>query len=218
MASDASASSRKNLLSEIAERVVNGFVKQQAKEPAVRASVIEKYAKRMMAAGYDMNADSLVILVDYLKGYNLWLCGNVGTGKTYFFDCINKVRKDLNYERIVKLSMLDTQAWNMDMAREWASDYKDDDVLIDDVGVEPKMRSWGQEAELFPYLLEKRLRSKKRTHLTSNLGIVDIKNRYGERVSDRFVQMFKMEQMKARKSKRKLRPWKTATEEGMVFL
>jgi DNA replication protein DnaC len=96
----------------------------------------------------------------------------------------------------------------MDTAREWVEDNQDYDVLIDDVGTEPLMKSWGQEAELFPYLLEKRMQLCRRTHLTSNLGILDIKRRYGERVVDRFVQVFKMETMKAKKSRRVLKPWK----------
>lgn len=84
-------------------------------------------------------------------------------------------------------------------------------VVIDDVGTEPLMKSYGQEAELFPYLLEKRMQlTGKRTHLTSNLGPQDIKKRYGERVADRFVQMFKMEPLKAKKSRRVLRPWKAS--------
>jgi hypothetical protein len=56
--------------------------------------------------------------------------------------------------------------------------------------------------------------SQRRTHLTSNLGIVDIRKRYGERVADRFVQVFKMEELKLKKSRRALRPWKNAANLG----
>ena len=191
------------------ERLTKTVARNAEDPPAVKDSVVEWYAQRMMSAGYDFTVDTLGILADYLKGYNLWLCGNVGVGKTFFFDCMNRVRRNRQSSPIIKLSMIETQGWTMDTAREWADDNRDYDVLIDDIGTEPLMKSWGQEAELFPYLLEKRMQiSGRRTHLTSNLGIIDIKRRYGERVVDRFVQVFKMETMKAKKSRRVLKPWK----------
>lgn len=202
----------------LVNKLMANFLK---KEPVVNVNPkwIEWVAAKFVEYGYEITADTIQMITDYLAGYNLWLCGNVGTGKTFFFDTMNKVRKARGVSRICKLSMIDTQGWDMEMAREWAQDYQDEDVLIDDVGTEPMMKSWGQEAELFPYLLEKRMQlSQRRTHLTSNLGIIDIKRRYGERVADRFVQTFKMEQMKLKKSKRKLKPWKKSDEEGTVFL
>lgn len=180
-------------------------------KPTVSAAVLETTAKGMMKFGYEFTEDTLKILGDYLRGYNLWLCGCVGVGKTFFFDCLSKVRQSRGMDGIVKLSMIETQGWTMDIARDWVHDMRDKDVLIDDLGTEPLMKSWGQEAELFPYLLENRMRlEERRTHLTSNLGIVDVQNRYSKRVSDRFVQYFKMEEMKAKKSRRILRPWKTS--------
>ena len=202
---------KKDGLAGILERVAESIAKRIENPPMVKESVVEWNAQRMASFGYDFTSDTLSVLVDYLKGYNLWLCGNVGVGKTFFFDCVNRVRKSRQYSPIVKLSMIETQGWDMDMARNWAEDNSGSDVLIDDVGTEPIMKSWGQEAELFPYLLEKRMQlAGRRTHLTSNLGIVDIRKRYGERVADRFVQMFKMEVIKSKKSKRVLRPWKRA--------
>lgn len=177
-------------------------------QPVVNPKAVEFYAKQMASFGYEFSVDTLTILADYLCGYNIWICGNVGTGKTYFFDCLSKVRRQRRMDGILKLSMIETQGWKMEDARDWADETRDWDVVIDDVGAEPLMKSYGQEAEVFPYLLEKRMQlSNKRTHLTSNLGILDVKRRYLERVSDRFVQMFKMETMKAKKSRRTLRPW-----------
>lgn len=197
-------------MSELMERLADSMAPKEIVRPAVSASYVEGIAKLMIRCGYQFNEKTLSILADYLRGYNLWLCGNVGVGKTFFFDCMTKVRRSQGSDSIVKLSMLETQDWTMETAREWINDTRDRDVLLDDVGTEPVMKSWGQEAELFPYLLEKRMQlATRRTHLTSNLGIVDIKKRYSERVSDRFVQYFKMETFpKTEKSKRVLRPWK----------
>lgn len=205
--------------SAILERVVAQTVRKETPPPVISDQAIEYYAKLMASFGYEFTADTLNILSDYLKGYNLWLCGNVGTGKTFFFDCMSKVRRKKNIYGLVKLSMIETQGWTMENARNWADETREDDVVIDDVGTEPLMKSYGQEAEVFPYLLEKRMQlSSKRTHLTSNLGILDIKKRYGERVADRFVQVFKMEQMdkmKAKKSRRTLQVWRKVSSGGM---
>lgn len=199
------------------ERIAKSMVKKINEPPSVKDSVLELHAKRMVAYGYDFTPDTLRILSDYLKGYNLWLCGNVGVGKTFFFECINKIRKSRQFSQIVKLSMIETQGWRMDHARDWVNENLEYDVLIDDVGTEPVMKSFGQEAELFPYLIEMRMKTSRRTHLTSNLDIVDIRKRYGERVVDRFVQMFKMEVIKARKSRRVLKPWKRPDgDEGVL--
>ena len=200
---------KKDKFSEILDRVMESVKKVKSDPPMVSESSVEQFAKNMVGFGYDLTTDTLGILVDYLKGYNLWLCGNVGVGKTFFFDCISKIRSVMGYSTLVKLSMIETQGWTMDDAKEWVLDNADRDVVIDDIGTEPLMKSYGQEAELFPYLLEKRMQLvTRRTHLTSNLGIIDIKKRYGERVADRFVQFFKMEVMKSKKSKRVLKPWK----------
>ena len=201
----------KNEFAAIIDKVAKGMEKKVQGPPTVRKSVVEDYARLMMGFGYDLTPDTMAILVDYLKGYNLWLCGCVGVGKTYFFDIMNKIRLSKGLDPIKKLSMLETQGWTMSTARDWADDSREFNVVIDDVGTEPLMKSYGQEAELFPYLLEKRMQlTGKRTHLTSNLGPQDIKKRYGERVADRFVQMFKMEPLKAKKSRRVLRPWKAS--------
>lgn len=210
-------SAKNDKLVDILDRVVKSVVKDSAEPPKVSTAAVEMFAKNMAGQGYDLNADTLGMLVDYLKGYNLWLCGNVGVGKTFFFECISKVRASMGYSTLVKLSMIETQGWTMDNAREWIADNDDRDVVIDDVGTEPLMKSYGQEAELFPYLLEKRMQLSRRTHLTSNLGIIDIKKRYGERVADRFVQFFKMEVMKAKKSRRVLRPWRKIAKDGCVI-
>lgn len=197
-------------MSELMNRLADSMEKREVPKPVLSAGYVESIAKLMIRCGYQFNEKSLNILADYLRGYNLWLCGPVGVGKTFFFDCMTKVRRSQGLDSIVKLSMLETQDWTMETAREWVNETRDRDVLIDDVGTEPVMKSWGQEAELFPYLLEKRMQlATRRTHLTSNLGIVDIKKRYSERVSDRFVQYFKMETFtKTEKSRRVLRPWK----------
>lgn len=219
MAEDARDSPKKDkIFADIAKRVASSFMPKEAPVVQIRASTLEFYAKKMSEQGYEMSEASLQILCEYLKGYNIWLCGNVGVGKTFFFQCMSRIRKSRNMSPILKLSMLETQAWTMEDAERWVNHTSDHNVLIDDVGAEPKLNHYGEKVEVFPYLLEKRMQiSGLRTHLTSNLGPADILKRYERRVADRFAQMFKMIEMKARKSRRKLAPWKPSENGGEVL-
>lgn len=204
-------------LSEIVKKVAASFVPRANKPPQVREGAIEFYAKKMASFGYEMSEEPLKILCEYLKGYNLWLFGNVGVGKTFFFDCMSKVRWSMNMDRIITLSMIETQGWTMDDAAKWATNNEECDVLIDDVGAEPLLNHYGEKIEVFPYLLEKRMQLPHRTHLTSNLGPKDIMNRYDRRVADRFAQMFKGIEIKAKKSRRTLSPWKKSADGAEVL-
>ena len=208
---------KKDVFAEMAKRLAESFIPKDEQPPQIKASTLEFYARKMAERGYEMTEMSLQILCEYLKGYNLWLCGSVGVGKTYFFETMSRVRKTRGMDPIVKLSMIETQGWTMEDAAEWAKDTAEYDVFIDDVGAEPMLNHYGEKIEVFPYLLEKRMQLRKRTHLTSNLGPTDILKRYERRVSDRFVQMFKMMEMKSRKSRRRLAPWK-ASENGAEVL
>lgn len=205
-------------LGDIMDRLKDSMARQIVEKPFVRAATLESAARMMVKFGYEFNSYTLKILDDYLKGYNLYICGGVGKGKTFFFDCMSRFRKSRGLAGIQKLSMLETQGWTMTMAREWLDDMSDYNVVIDDLGTEPVMKSWGQEAEVFPYILERRMELYgKRTHITSNMSIIDIRNRYGERVYDRFAQYFKMEEidrMKVGKSRRVLSPWNKAENKG----
>jgi len=210
MSEDARDSPKENnVFADIVKQLAQSFVPNEVQAPTIKPETLKLFAEKMSEKGYEMTEASLKILNEYLKGYNLWLCGNVGVGKTFFFTCMSRVRKARGLSPIVKLSMIETQGWTMEDASEWARDVEDYDVLIDDVGAEPMLNHYGEKVEVFPYLLEKRMRiSGQRTHLTSNLGPTDILKRYERRVADRFAQMFKMVEMKCKKSRRKLTLWK----------
>ena len=100
---DQTQAESKSTFGGILERLVKTVVRKAENPPVVKESVVEWYAQRMMEYGYDFTAETLGVLADYLKGYNLWLCGNVGVGKTYFFDCMNRVRQQRQFSQIVKL-------------------------------------------------------------------------------------------------------------------
>lgn len=202
------ATKKANPFSDILERAAAAFVPQENKEPEIKASTLENWAKRMASVGYEFTEETLKILLQYLKGFNLWVYGNVGVGKTYFFDCLNRIKRARDGEPIIKLSMIETQGWTMEQAAEWARDYCEYDVLIDDVGAEPLLNHYGEKVEVFPYLLEKRMnRTRCRTHMTSNLSAKDILKRYDRRVADRIAQMFRGCEIKSKQSRRRNSPW-----------
>lgn len=208
---------KKDAFAEMVKKLAESFVPTEVKPPQLKESVVEFYGKKMSGLGYEMNKTSLQILCEYLKGYNLWLCGTVGVGKTYFFETMSRLRRARGMDPIIKLSMIETQGWTMDNASQWARETAEYDVLIDDVGAEPMLNHYGEKVEVFPYLLELRMQTRARTHLTSNLAPKDILRRYERRVADRFVQMFRMVEMKSKDSRRRLAPWK-ASENGAEVL
>ena len=107
----------------------------------------------------------------------------------------------------------------MDEAADWVGSVSSSDILVDDVGAEPMLNHYGEKVELFPYILNARMaRRSCRTHITSNLGPSDILKRYDRRVADRFAQMFRMCEIRAKKSRRRCEPWIRQTTEGGVLL
>jgi len=64
-------------------------------------------------------------------------------------------------------------------------------LIIDDLGIEPsEIKDFGTTKKPFEELLYYRYDKLLPTIITSNLDVEDIRTRYGERVSDRFNEMF----------------------------
>jgi hypothetical protein len=213
----------KDIFAEIAKVAAEAAKAAEAEVTAARPApqdhvdqeLLKRQAVRLAKAGYDMTPHMVEILESYIKGYNIWLVGKPGVGKTFFFKCLNKVRRDRGVYKIVILSMIETQGWTMEDAKTWIEVNADNDVMIDDVGSEPVMVSFGMKAELFPYLLEARMTCGRRTHITSNVDKADILDRYGVRVADRFAQFFKRCKMDTTGSRRTLKPWISAEQGGV---
>ena len=64
-------------------------------------------------------------------------------------------------------------------------------LAIDDVGVEPSVvKVWGNEISPFVETIYHRYDRQLFTIMTSNLNNDELANKYGERVADRFIEMF----------------------------
>lgn len=164
-------------------------------EVEISPEAVTGRAKEMALSGYEPSKASLTALELYLKGYGLWLDGGVGTGKTMFFRRMRPsnipVKRTGEIPSIVVFSMPLTLGMDMDDVREFLEEHRYDELVLDDVGAEPVFNYFGGKMELLPYLLEKRMESPCRTHITTNLTPKALGERYGARTLDRVVGMFK---------------------------
>lgn len=128
-------------------------------------------------APYRHSAETLRALEDCLKGYQLCITGPVGTGKTMFF-----LRLPWKVER---LSLLRLFTKPLDEVDEMVSALDGSEVVVDDIGAEPVYNNYGSKLDLLPWLVDRRLASRRRTHYTSNLSSQELATRYGLRTVDR---------------------------------
>lgn len=89
---------KETAFAEIMDRLAKELIPPE-EQPTVTAKAVEATAKAMISKGYEITSRTLEVLADYLKGYNIWLCGNVGTGKTFFFETMSRVRADSQESR-----------------------------------------------------------------------------------------------------------------------
>lgn len=129
----------------------------------------------------------------------LYVFGNVGTGKTSNFEILQKVSKDslinqiwvpmIHTHKVVEEFNLSNSS-HKDYVIKYYSNGK---YLFDDLGSENQASNYGKE-DIFTRILELRysnyMNKGTKTFITSNLSLTDIKNRYGSRIFDRFLQMF----------------------------
>lgn len=130
----------------------------------------------------------------------LFLYGNIGSGKTTMARAaatlINMLySNEYRYEDrkgVVTISALQlAEAAKAEDDRNY-SRFKNTELLhIDDVGTEPpSVKVWGNEVSPLTDILYSRYDRMMYTVITSNLYEDDIVQRYGERIADRFREMF----------------------------
>lgn len=128
----------------------------------------------------------------------LLIYGDYGIGKTWLFEIIHEIGKDLlqNYgfrglwfSKISAGSFVEEYMNGVsDPNRSFSFEsYFKGKLYIDDLGFEKKAFN---KTELFGELLFERDKNKVKTFVTTNLKPSEISNRYGERIFDRVPQMF----------------------------
>lgn len=129
----------------------------------------------------------------------LYVFGNIGTGKTSSFEILQKVSKK-NLINQIWVPMTHThkvvEEYNLSDSKHKDNViryYSKGKYLFDDLGAENPGSNYGKE-DVFIRIFEHRYNSfintGTKTFITSNLNLIDIKNRYGSRIFDRFHQMF----------------------------
>ena len=116
--------------------------------------------------------------------------GEKGTGKTLSMQLASKIWGYLrgNY------AFISTDKLSLKFANEGAESLlmlEKIPLFLDDLGTEmPTYNSYGNKVDVISTLLFMRYESKAPTFCTTNLTIEQLKERYGERLADRFKQMF----------------------------
>lgn len=129
----------------------------------------------------------------------LFFYGNTGTGKTTSLQIIQNISKKYNIKPlwfpIIEAGKV-VEQFNTEKNKDYVViKYSSGKILFDDLGAENEANNifiYGKE-DIFVRILENRYNDYVtkgiKTHITSNLTIEDIKDRYGSRVEDRLVQM-----------------------------
>ena len=182
----------------------------------------EEVAGKMADLGYIHSKASLEALEAYMSGYGLLLIGDVGTGKTFFFETLIKaLTPSDDFERSMWefggasphiFYMRKTIGMAFDDIEEAVTDLNQRDVIFDDIGVEVVANDWGRKFELVPWLVDLRLNREPRSHFTTNLSADQILERYGARTVDRLHALVKVVEFRG-ESHRQTLPNSAAVDE-----
>ena len=175
------------------------LAKPSVQETAVSKVRLLEQAKWMTERrGYIHTERTLAALESYIRGYGLYLYGDVGTGKTSFFRCVGTAG-------IRFFNILRHMATPLERIDEMINGFRNDELVIDDIGSEPVYNNYGSRIDLLPWIVEVRFESPKRTHFTTNLSGDAITERYGARLVDRIKEMCKCHRFDGQ-SQRKPKP------------
>jgi len=139
-------------------------------------------------------------LGDLSKG--LYVCGPNGTGKSSSFKIIQNI--SIKYQlKSLWFPIIETykvvEKFNIERQKDFVTkNYSKGRYLFDDLGAEVEANNnfvFGKD-DIFAKIMQSRydefIRKGTFTHITSNLNIEQIRQRYGSRVEDRFVEMFNL--------------------------
>ncbi len=134
---------------------------------------------------------------DFGKSFeNIFLCGNVGIGKTYLTHCIAREILEKGHSVVyigaIKLfELFNTHIFSkdVDVSEEYDNIFTCDLLIIDDLGTE--LASSATISQLFACLND-RLLAKKPTVISTNLSINQLEDLYSERTASRIFSQYQI--------------------------
>lgn len=147
----------------------------------------ENVVRKLSLMGWKMQDCHLQAISNYFAGYPLVLSGPAGTGKSVFFKMLSEVRDDVNRPLFpfAVLQMPALAAFSLAELRDFLFRYSDYELVLDDLGAEPRIVDYGTRCELLDCIIGLRESTAARIHVTTNLSPADFRERYGNRNVDR---------------------------------
>ena len=149
------------------------------------------------------NEKIFTYLLNKDKERGVLIIGGMGTGKTCVVKLFNEVLRKCNYGPYKFADVRDICFDFMckgysEIEKYYREDYGDGNIkyprlIIDDLGIEnPLINYYGTQEDVISNLLFLRHGKRTLTHATTNLTLDMLKKRYGDRLFDRFNEMFEI--------------------------
>jgi DNA replication protein DnaC len=156
------------------------------------AALMQKFAKHRKI-DWVFSEPELKIINHIWNGDNgIILNGQIGNGKTTIFrlanDALNLMGMKCEFINVAKLCHLVAQNGEIEIIKRETGM-----LIIDDLGAEMEsVSNYGNKMNPVKDLLFLRYENRARTFVTTNFNAEMLKTKYGERLSDRFKEMFKI--------------------------
>ena len=141
--------------------------------------------------------DSDIVMNTPSLNKGLLIIGKYGCGKTAMMETFHEIgrllmpNKYLWFVSISTLELIDEyESQNNTSKEQFFKKYNDvKTIYFDDFGTEEDASNYGKK-NLLKEIIEKRYMKKNKTFLTTNLSLIEIKEKYGNRVFSRLQEMF----------------------------
>lgn len=137
--------------------------------------------------------------IDLMFNGSKWvlLMGNKGTGKTTLMRLVSDAFRLIEQRRC---ELISTAKFNLEFGKSGEDvilQRENGLLMLDDLGIENQVQTrYGTQTDPVSILLFLRYESRARTFCSTNLNPDRLKERYGDRLSDRFKEMFDVVQFK----------------------
>lgn len=120
----------------------------------------------------------------------IYLGGSCGNGKTTLMKAFERVCKDRGM-RVLRTSAPKMVSWHLQDHSIFDLPHQEKVICIDDLGTESaEVMVYGNKLSIMADFFEEAYKTRCFLFVTSNLGAKEIEERYGERVRDRFREIF----------------------------